>query len=381
MRKFLFSFGLLTALTVMQLMASAAIASELVIGQINAQTGNGASLGKPLAFGAQIYVDRVNAAGGFKNRKVRLITLDDQFNEKMTGELAEKLVADNNVVALINTLGAPNIDNLISSGFLNQHRISVIGPLTNSSTARDRNSPHVFFVRAGLREEVNAMVKQVEILGFKKIGIFYQNDTSGLDGVKMITDALASKGLMPLVKASYERQDFKADQASKIFREAKPDVILTISIAAATSQLVRNLGRSISSGVMIIANSGNSADVLVKDLGADLARGLAIVQVMPSVSNAALPVVKEFLQDFAKHAPAGSVANAMSLEGYLAAKVFFIAASRVKGGVNRQSLYAALGDMPPLDLGGYRVDFSDGKRLGSVYAEVAVLTGAGKLSR
>lgn len=381
MRKFVSFFGLLAAFTVMQAITSNATASELVIGQINAQTGNGASLGKPLAMGAQVYVDRVNAAGGIKNRKVRLITLDDQFKEKMTSELAEKLVADNGIVALINTLGAPNIDNLISSGFLNQHRIPVIGPLTNSTTARDRNNPYVFFVRAGLREEVNAMVKQVEILGFKKIGIFYQNDTSGLDGVNLITEALAAKGLKPLVKASYERQDFKADQASKIFQEAKPEVILTISIAAATSQLVRNLGRSISSGVMIIANSGNSADVLVKDLGADLARGLAIVQVMPSVSNGALPIVKEFLQDFAKHAPAGAVANAMSLEGYLSAKILFIAASRVKGELNRQSIYAAIGNMQLLDLGGYRVDFSNSKRLGSVYAEVAVLTGAGKLSR
>lgn len=381
MRKLFGSFCATLSFLTLALSSPEALAADVLVGQINAQSGSGASLGQPLSIGAQVYIDRINATGGIKNRKIRLITLDDQFKEQKTSELAEQLLASNKIIALINTLGAPNIDNLISSGFLDKHYLPVIGPLTNSTTARDRNSPHVFFVRAGLREEVNAMVKQVEILGFKKVGIFYQNDTSGLDGVKMIQQALARKGITPVATASYEKQDFKADQASKIFQQAKPEVILTISIAAATTQLVRQLGRSISSGVMIIATSGNNPEIILKELGTELARGLAIVQVMPSVSNAAFPLVKDFLRDFAKYAPAGTVANAISLEGYITAKIFCTALTRLNGEPDRLSLIAALEAMQQLDLGGYTVDFGKTKRLGSAYAEVAVMTGAGKLSR
>ena len=381
MRKLFGKFITTLLMLTVVLSASATFANEIVVGQINAQSGSGASLGRPLSIGAQIYIDRVNANGGIKNRKIKLITLDDQFKEQKTAEHAEQMLVSNNVIALINTLGAPNIDNLISSGYLDKHRLPVVGPLTNSSTARDRNSPHVFFVRAGLREEVNAMVKQVDILGFKRVGIFYQNDTSGLDGVKMIQEALARKGISPVAIASYERQDFKADQASIVFKQAKPDVILTISIAAATTQLVKSLGRSISSGVMIIANSGNNPGVIMQELGTELARGLAIVQVMPSLTNTALPLVQEFLKDFSKYAPAGITADAISLEGYISAKLLCIAIDRAKGAVDRQSIRIALESIERLDLGGYVVDFGKEKRLGSSYSEVAVITGSGKLAR
>jgi branched-chain amino acid transport system substrate-binding protein len=358
-----------------------AIANEIWVGQINAQSGGGASLGVPLSQGAQIYFDSVNAKGGIKGSKIRLLTLDDQFKEQQTLDLAQKLLLEKPIVAIINTVGAPNIDNLISSGFLDKHRLPVLGPLTNSTTARDRKSPYVFFVRAGLREEISAMVKQIEILGFKRVGIFFQNDTSGLDGLGLIRNALAIKGIQPVAVASYERKDFKADSANEIFQRAKPDVILTISVAAATADLVRKTGRSISSGSMIIANSGNSAEVVIKDLGVELARGLAIVQVTPSVSSAALPLVKEFLSHFANYATPGTKANAFHLEGYITAKILYQALSQINGKIDRETLLASLSSLQRMDLGGYAVNFSAGNRLGSAYAEVAVITGSGKLSR
>jgi branched-chain amino acid transport system substrate-binding protein len=357
------------------------LADEILVGQINAQSGAGASLGVPISQGAQIYFDGVNAKGGIRGNKIRLLTLDDQFKEQLTLDLAQKLVLEKPIVALINAVGAPNIDNLISNGFLEKHRLPVLGPLTNSTTARDRKSPYVFFVRAGLREEITAMVNQVEIMGFKRVGIFYQNDTSGLDGLALIRNALVSKGFQPVAVASYERKDFKADTANDIFQRAKPEVILTISVAAATSDLVRKIGRSISSGSMIIANSGNSAEVVIKDLGVELARGLAIVQVIPSVSNAALPLVKEFLSHFKIYAPPNTKANAFHLEGYISAKILHLAISQISGKIDREALLASLSSLKRMDLGGYIVDFSAGNRLGSTYAEVAVITGSGRLSR
>lgn len=358
-----------------------ALASDILVGQINAQSGGAAGLGLPMSLGAQVYIDSINAKGGINGQKIRLITLDDAFQEKKTFELATQLVSEASIVALINTLGAPNIDNLITNGFLEKHQLPVIGPLTNSTTARQRNSPYVFFLRAGLKQEVDAMVKQVGILGFKKVGVFYQNDTSGLDGLKMIQDALAAKGITPVVAASYERKTFSADAASEVFRTAKPDVILTISIAPATIALIRNLGRSISSGAMVIGNSGNSPDVILKELGTDLARGLAIVQVMPSESNTANAIAKEFQDNFKRYGPAGSKPNAISLEGYISAKILCTALLKIKGEPTRQALLQALESLTQIDLGGYVVSFDKTKRQGSTYAEVAVITGGGKLSR
>ena len=80
--------------------------TEIVIGGISPYSGPASAYG---AIGKAIsaYFDKVNAEGGINGRKVRFISLDDGYNPAKTVEHARKLVEEEEVLLLFQTLGTP----------------------------------------------------------------------------------------------------------------------------------------------------------------------------------------------------------------------------------------------------------------------------------
>ena len=79
---------------------------EIKLGHINPYSGPASSYG---AIGKSIgaYFDKVNAEGGVNGRKINFITLDDGYNPAKTVEQTRKLVEQEEVLLLFQTLGTP----------------------------------------------------------------------------------------------------------------------------------------------------------------------------------------------------------------------------------------------------------------------------------
>lgn len=74
-----------------------------VIGISTALTGPGASTVAGAAEGLRLYIERLNKSGGINGRQVTLIVQDDQGEPSKAAANAKKLLAQDNVVLLINT--------------------------------------------------------------------------------------------------------------------------------------------------------------------------------------------------------------------------------------------------------------------------------------
>lgn len=83
------------------LSAAAFAAPPIKIGALFAVTGPASFLGEPERNSAQMVVDEVNKAGGVKGRKLELITYDTGGDATKAVQLANKLVKNDNVVAII----------------------------------------------------------------------------------------------------------------------------------------------------------------------------------------------------------------------------------------------------------------------------------------
>lgn len=89
--------------------AAAAIAlpavaqDAFVVGLTGAMTGPGASTTGPAIEGLRLYVERINAAGGIKGRKINLVLLDDQAEPSKAAANAKRLLTQENVVLMINS--------------------------------------------------------------------------------------------------------------------------------------------------------------------------------------------------------------------------------------------------------------------------------------
>src|SRR5262249_7167764 len=72
------------------------------IGLTGALTGPPASTYAPAVEALRVYLERVNAAGGINGRKINLILQDDSAEPGKATANAKKLIAQDNVILLMN---------------------------------------------------------------------------------------------------------------------------------------------------------------------------------------------------------------------------------------------------------------------------------------
>lgn len=80
---------------------SSATAQEIVVGHYASMTGSEATFGKSTDDGIRLAVDEINAAGGIKGRKVRVITYDDQGKGQEAATAVTRLITRDKVVAVL----------------------------------------------------------------------------------------------------------------------------------------------------------------------------------------------------------------------------------------------------------------------------------------
>src|SRR5215212_6553768 len=76
------------------------LAQEIIVGQSAPLSGGNAELGNDIRNGALAYFHKVNEAGGIGGAKIKLVTLDDHNDTRLSAENTKKLVEENNAVAL-----------------------------------------------------------------------------------------------------------------------------------------------------------------------------------------------------------------------------------------------------------------------------------------
>jgi len=99
-------------------------------------------------------------------------------------------------------------------------------------------------------------------------------------------------------------------------------------------------------------------------------KGLTMAQVVPDAENRQLPVVADYQQAMRAHGD--SSFDAISLEGYIAARVMAEGLRRARLPLSRASVTEGLGAIGSLDLGGFRLTLSPQQRQGSDWVELRV---------
>lgn len=169
--------SLLAAALAFGLTAWSAQAQTVKIGAPLALTGGLADEGKKQAVAYDMWLKRVNAAGGIdvdgKKLKVELVTYDYQTDGKRAQQLAEKLITDDKVHALLSPFGSGHTK--IVAGVAERYGIPILAPVASSESVYDQNYKFLFGTLAPNAGLVDAMldtfkksmpqVKKIAILG------------------------------------------------------------------------------------------------------------------------------------------------------------------------------------------------------------------------
>ena len=357
-----------------------AVAATLVVGQVAPYSGPLAPTGSHVGAGAQLYFDRVNAAGGVHGAKIRFVTKDDGYKVPDTVKLTRELIGESNPIALVGMVGTGNVEALVKDKVLAEADIPVVGIRSGAMSLVSPVVPQLFHTRASYAAEVDKIVQQLATTGIRRVAVLYQDDPLGLDGLAGAEKSLKQHSLQLLVKAPYEKNTTKVEPAVNEIATAKPQAVIMVSNTAASAEFVKQ-ARSAGIDGQLLTLSITEGPQVVKRIGKETAHGLGIVQVVPDPNSRAIVLSRDLQDDHKRFAPKGIELNHTLLEGYLSAKVLVEGLRRAGPNPTRKKLRESLEAMRDYDAGGLLIRFSPSSHSGSDYLDITILNKEGKVLR
>jgi branched-chain amino acid transport system substrate-binding protein len=345
----------------------------ITLGQSTALSGPLGDLGQEVLKGSKAYFDALNARGGINGRKIVLIAKDDAYDPKITVENVEAFIAGGETFALFGTFGTPNNEALIPVAL--KAGMPVLMPYTGAPSIRKPELVGVFNLRASYADEAEKLIQHLTTIGFKKIGIAYQNNSFGKEVLTAATAALEQRQLKPVAAVSVENNASDAAAAATKLLAAQPDALVLGLAGKPTIEIIKNVNQSRKGlqmyALSVLATAGN-----LKALGND-GSGVAISQVVPFPSNTVMPLVRDYQQ--AMKAAGVNEFSHLSLEGYLNARVVAEGIRRAGRNLSRESLITSLQSINRMDMGGMEIGFGKGASSASKFVELTVINSQGRL--
>jgi branched-chain amino acid transport system substrate-binding protein len=297
-------------------------ATEIKIGNTNPYSGPASAYGTiGKAIGA--YFKKVNDEGGINGRKINYISYDDQYSPPKTVEMARKLVEQDQVAFLFQTLGTPS--NSAIHKYMNEKKVPQLFVATGATKWNDpKNFPWTMGFQPNYQTEGRIYAAYMQkTMPDAKVGILYQNDDYGKDYLKGFEDGLgdAAKKLI-VMKQSYEVTDPTIDSQIVNLKNSGANVFFNITIPKFAVQAIKKSYDIGWKPLHFLNNVSSSLGTVLKPAGLEASRGLITALYVEDITDPTVVKTKDY-QDWAawmkKYYPEGSLDDASNAYGYAAA--------------------------------------------------------------
>jgi len=343
------SFALLAAATCAAIGEEVGVGADTILfGQTAAFEGPSALLGLRMRQGIVAAFTEINANGGIHGRKLQLIRRDDGYDPDRSVAQTLRLIDDDKVFALIGGVGTPTA--MATIPITSARNIPVIAPFTGAEFLRDLKLPNVVNIRASYAAEAEAWIKHLtEDRKFSRIGIFYQDDSFGRDGLAGVKNALARRGLELAAEGTFERNTRAVGAAWRVIKRAEPEAIVMVGTYGPCAEFIKLAHRSGFSPTFVNI-SFVGATALARELGPE-GEGVIVSQVVPFPWDRSLKLVADY-QAAQKAIDPTLTPDFVSLEGYLAGRFVATALKHLGPDPTRAELMRVINDVGRFDISG-----------------------------
>lgn len=179
----------------------------IMFGTFQDMSGPAAYLGKMCTAALSVWQKYVNEElGGIHGRKIKLAVEDNKYDPVLTKTAFAKLVHQHQVFGLLTIYGSSPCTAILED--LKKEKIPAVATVASVQTMFDPPNPYMFWYAANGQDEGILFVDYVmNDLKAKdpKIGICYQEDEWGKDGLQGVEMACKKYGLAPPIAAPYKR--------------------------------------------------------------------------------------------------------------------------------------------------------------------------------
>ena len=260
-------------------------ATEIKIGNTNPYSGPASAYGTiGKVIGA--YFKKVNDEGGVNGRKINYITYDDGYSPPKTVEMVRKLVEQDQVAALFQTLGTP--PNSAIHKYMNQQKVPHLFVATGATKWNDpQNFPWTMGFQPNYQTEGRVYAAHVlKNHPGAKIGILYQNDDYGKDYLKGFEDGLGEANKkMIVLKQSYEVTDPTIDSQIVNLKNSGANVFFNITIPKFAVQAIKKVHDIGWKPTHYLNNVSSSLATVLKPAGLEASKDLITALYMKEVTD------------------------------------------------------------------------------------------------
>lgn len=296
---------------------------EIKIGGISPYSGPASAYGT-IGKAIDAYFKKVNAEGGINGRQIRFISLDDGYNPARTVEQTRKLVEQEEVLLLFNTLGTP--PNTAIHKYMNQKKVPQLFVATGATLWGDpKNFPWTMGWQPNYQAEAKIYAAHIlETRPNAKIGILMQNDDYGRDYLKGFLDGLGDKAKSMIVRqVTYEVTDPTVDSQMVQLKDSGADTFFNITTPKFAAQAIKKAAEIGWKPVHYLNSVSNAAGAVMTTAGAE--NGIGVISAFylkdptdPQWQNS--KEYKDWLAWMQKYFPGGDLKDNLNVFGYTVAQ-------------------------------------------------------------
>lgn len=300
---------------------------EIVVGEFGTLTGGEATFGQSTNKGLRMAFDEINAAGGIKGKKIKLITYDNQGKNDESAAVVTRLITQDKVVAIIGEVASART--IAAAPIAQQYKVPMISPSsTNPKVTKDGDINRDYVFRICFIDPFQGAVMakfMIENLKLKKVAILrdVKNEYSiGL--ADTFVKEVKARGGEVLIDVSYQSSDidFKA-QLTQI-KSKNPEAIFVPGYYT-DAGLITVQARQLGIKSVFLGGDGWDSPKL-HEIAKEAANGAYFSNHYATDSSE--PIVQEFIQKFQKRF--NELPDAMAALGYDAGKVLALAITNAK---------------------------------------------------
>jgi len=211
MRYMLFALALLIAFSLSRRPAAAedvpgVTVDRILVGMTNDLTGPLAFIGQQTSAGARLYLQHVNEQGGIHGRRIELLVEDDGYQPARTVAAFRKLLDRNRVFCFAGNMGSSTT--MATLPLVARERVPVVMPLNYNSRMSTPYKRYIFAMDPSYPIQSWIILKyiaEVEKAESPRLGVIYQDDDYGRDGLQGLRAATTHYGIPIVSEESYKR--------------------------------------------------------------------------------------------------------------------------------------------------------------------------------
>ncbi len=328
-------------------------ATEIKIGNTNPYSGPASAYGTiGKAIGA--YFKKVNDEGGINGRKINYISYDDAYSPPKAVEMVRKLVEQDQVAALFQTLGTPT--NSAIHKYVNQQKVPHLFVATGATKWNDpQHFPWTMGFQPNYQTEGRIYAQYIlKNLPDAKIGILYQNDDYGKDYRKGLHDGLgeAAKKLI-VMEQTYEVTDPTIDSQIVNLKNSGANVFFNVTIPKFAVQAIKKSHDIGWKPTHFLNNVSSSLGTVLKPAGLDASKGLITALYQKEITDPQWKNDKGYLDWVAfmkKYYPEGALDDQSNAYGYLAAQTLVQVLKQCGNDLSRENIMKQAANLKNFEL-------------------------------